>query len=339
MQQVNATSELNLYLLKCLVALVDHSQVSRAAAALSISQPAMSRAMSQLRVITSDPVLVKGSGGLIPSAKAIHMREFAGRILREMDQLLGHAVAFDPKRTQHVFSMVASDYLECLFVDRLVQRFGADYPGIGMSLRHPISPAQVSQVLEAGEVDFYIGPLPTSLHELRYRPLFRDRIVCVAHVGHWAIGRKLSVEEFADLEHVAIVPNSTNCFGEAVDVALEARGLRRNRRFVTPNYLTAPHLVGQSNMVALMPRSLAMRYRDRYAPDEIAMPFDAFEFEVCLFWHDRTHRHAAHMWFRDQVMKFVEAAPPVPVPAMADACSVKILRSGGDTVRDERRVA
>jgi DNA-binding transcriptional LysR family regulator len=307
MQQTRIDSGgLNFYLLKCLVALVDHSQVSRAAAALSISQPAMSRAMSQLRAITADPVLVKGGGGLIPSAKAIQLRDFAERILQEMDQLLSDAVAFDPKRTHHVFRMVASDYLECLFVDRLVRSFGADYPGIAMSLRHPIHPTEFNRCLESGEVDFCIGLLPPCLHELRYRPLFSDRIVCMARAGHWAVGRKLSPEEFAALEHVVIVPNTTNRFGEAVDEALEARGLRRNRRFVTPNYMTAPHVLAQSDMVALLPLSVATRLRDRFGLAEIAMPVDVPAFEVCISWHDRTHRHAAHMWFRDQVMKFVE---------------------------------
>jgi DNA-binding transcriptional LysR family regulator len=305
-QKRNDGDALNLYLLKCLVALVDHSQVSRAATALSISQPAMSRAMSQLRAITADPVLVKGGSGLIPSAKAMQLREFAGRILQEMNEMLGSAVAFDPKRTHHTFRMVASDYLECLFMDHLVRRFGADFPGISMSLRHPVNPTQVNQMLEAGEVDFYVGPLPTSLHDLRYRPLFSDRIVCVARVGHWAIGQALSLAEFAELEHVVIVPNTTNCFGETLDQALEARGLRRNRRFVTPNFLTAPHLVGQSNMVALLPQSLARRCHERFGLAEIALPIDVPDFQICVSWHDRTHRHAAHMWFRDQVMKFVE---------------------------------
>ena len=153
-QKRNDNGELNFYLLKCLVALVDHSHVSRAAEALSVSQPAMSRAMGQLRTVTADPILVKGVGGLIPTAKAIQLREFADRILREMSALLGDAVAFAPKTTRYVFRMVATDYLECLFTDGLLQHLGTHYPGIAMSVRHPVHPSQFNKVLEAGEVDF-----------------------------------------------------------------------------------------------------------------------------------------------------------------------------------------
>jgi DNA-binding transcriptional LysR family regulator len=91
-----------------------------------------------------------------------------------------------------------------------------------------------------------------------------------------------------------------------VDQVLEARGLRRKRRFVTPNFLTAPHLLGQSNMVALLPLSLATLCRERFGLDEIALPIHVPDFEVCLSWHERTHCHAADMWFRDQVMTFVD---------------------------------
>ncbi|HEY2257501.1 MAG TPA: LysR family transcriptional regulator [Variovorax sp.] len=305
-QNRNDSGELNFYLLKCLVALVDHSHVSRAAEALLISQPAMSRAMSQLRAVTADPILVKGGGGLIPTAKAIQLREFAERILLEMSDLLGNAVAFDPRTSTHPFSMVATDYLECLFMDRLLQHLGSHYPGISMSVRHPVHPSLFNKVLEAGDVDFCIGMLPDSLRELRHRLLFRDSIVCAARAGHPAVGRRLSPQEFAALEHVVIVPNTTHCFGWAVDDALETYGLQRNRRFVTPNYLTAPHLLERTNMVALLPLSLAARFRDRFGLAEVDLPVQVPEFEIYLSWHERTHRHAAHMWFRDQVMQSLD---------------------------------
>lgn len=305
-QRRNDSGVLNFYLLKCLVALVDHSHVSRAADALSISQPAMSRAMGQLRAVTADPILVKGGTGLIPTAKAVQLREFAERILGEMSELLGHAVAFDAERTHYLFRMVATDYLECLFMDRLVQHLGTRYPGISMSVRHPVHPSQFNKVLESGEIDFAVGMLPTSLRELRHRLLFRDRIICVARAGHWAVGRTLSPPEFAALEHVVIMPNTVNCFGEAVDQALAVQGLQRNRRFVTPNYLTAPHLLEGTNMVALLPQSLADRFRDRFGLAELPLPMELPDFEVYISWHDRTHRHAAHIWFRDQVMRSLD---------------------------------
>ncbi len=305
-QKRNDSGELNFYLLKCLVALVDHAHVSRAAEALSISQPAMSRAIAQLRQVTADPILGKSGGHLIATAKATQLRESAERILKEMSEMLGSAVAFDPHSTHYLFRMVATDYLECLFMDRLVQHMGTRFPGIAMSVQHPVHPSQFNRVLEAGEVDFCVGQLPPSLRELRHRLLFRDRVVCAARASHWAVGKTLSPAEFAALEHVVIVPNTMNRFGESVDEALGAEGLQRNRRFVTPNYLTAPHLLENTDMVALLPESLVVRFRERYGLAEVALPMAVAPFEVYISWHDRTQRHAAHIWFREQVGKSLE---------------------------------
>ncbi|MEJ8809497.1 LysR family transcriptional regulator [Variovorax ureilyticus] len=305
-QKRNDSGELNFHLLKCLVALVDHSHVSRAADALLISQPAMSRAMSQLRAVTNDPILVKGGSGLIPTAKAVQLREFADRILQEMERLLGNATAFDPTVTRHEFRMVVSDYMEAIFMERLLRHLGAAFPGIGVSVRHPVHPSQFTKVLETGEVDFAIGILPSALHDLRHRPLFKDRIVCAARAGHRAAGKKLSIEEFAALEHLVIKPNTVTCFGEIVDVALEKHDVSRNSRYVTPNYLTAPQLVGSSDMVALLPELLLTRFRSHMDLIEIQMPIEVPPLDIYLSWHDRTHRHAAHMWFRDQVVKSLD---------------------------------
>lgn len=306
------TGELSFHLLKCLVALVDHSHVSRAADAVSISQPAMSRAMGQLRELTGDPILVKGGSGLIPTAKAIQLREFADRILQEMDRLLGNAVAFDPMVMRHEFRLVVSDYVECVLMEGLLRQLRA-FPGIGVSVRHPVHPSDFVKVLEAGEVDFAIGVLPSTLRDLRHRLLLRDRIVCAARAGHWAATRPLAVEEFAALEHLVIMPNTVTCFAESVDQALEGRGVRRNRRYVTTSYLSAPHLLESSDMVALMPGLLLERFHKPMDLVEIQMPIKVPPIEIHLSWHDRTHRHAAHTWFRDQVVKSLEARRDEPL--------------------------
>ena len=194
-------------------------------------------------------------------------------------------------------------------MEGLLKRLSAAFPRISVSTRHPVHPSHFSKVLEAGEVDFAAGILPASLSDLRHRLLFRDHVVCAARKGHHAVGRTLTVQEFASLEHVAIMPNTVNCFGESVDQALATQGCRRNRRFVTPNYLTAPYLLANSDMVALVPALLLNRFRDHLGLAEVALPVQVPALEIYLSWHDRTHRHAAHTWFRDQVVQSIEPHP------------------------------
>ena len=65
-------------------------------------------------------------------------------------------------------------------------------------------------------------------------------------------------------------------------------------------------------MVALLPRSLAARFGDRFGCAELALPMTVPPFDVYISWHDRTHRHPAHMWFRDQVTRSLESKDAMP---------------------------
>lgn len=293
---------LNFFLLRCLVALVEHSHVTRASDSLAMSQPAMSRAMSQLRQLTGDPILVKGKSGLIPTAKALQLRDFAVRILKEMDQLLGQAIAFEPSEVRRNFRIVATDYLECIFLDGIANRIAQDFPAIAVSVQHPINPKDLFKVLESGEVDFCIGMLPTTLEDLRHRLIFRDEIVCVAAKSHFAAAQSLSAEAFAALDHVVIKP-TVHAFGAAVDQSLADLGLSRNERVVTPSYLSVPYLVESSSMVALVPETLAKQFCARFELTRLQLPVDVAPYDVYLYWHERSHNHLDHIWFRTQVVQ------------------------------------
>jgi DNA-binding transcriptional LysR family regulator len=57
-------------LLVVLEGLLAESHVTQAAVRLGMSQPAVSRALGRLRKLLKDPLLVRGSGGLVPTARA-----------------------------------------------------------------------------------------------------------------------------------------------------------------------------------------------------------------------------------------------------------------------------
>lgn len=295
---------LDFRLLRCLIALVDHAHISRAADALAISQPSMSRALSQLRAFIADPILVKEEGGLAPTTKAVRLRELASRILEETEELLGHANDFDPRVSHIHFRLVATDYVESVFMGPLLAHLGSKFPGVRVTVVDPVHPTQFSRLLEDGEVDFAIGLLAENSSDLRHRPLLQDQAVCAARAAHWAIGRSLTPAEFAELDHAVVMPNAVNYLGAALDKHLQAQGLRLNRRFVTPSYLSVLHLLAVSDMVALLPARLVECFGARLAT--ISMPMEATPFEVCLSWHERTHHYPVHVWFREQVVASFE---------------------------------
>jgi DNA-binding transcriptional LysR family regulator len=63
-------SGVDLNLLAVLDALLSERNVTRAARRLGLTQPATSHALNRLRALFSDPLLVRGTGGMIPTPLA-----------------------------------------------------------------------------------------------------------------------------------------------------------------------------------------------------------------------------------------------------------------------------
>ena len=92
MRKVNIRT-VDLNLLVALNALLEERHVTRAAERISLSQPAMSRALSRLRTMFQDPLLVRAAGGMVLTARA---QALQARVERESDFLLHRAKIFLP---------------------------------------------------------------------------------------------------------------------------------------------------------------------------------------------------------------------------------------------------
>lgn len=78
----------NLNLLVVLDVLLREQSVARAARQLKLSPSAMSRARARLRNATGDPLLVQAGRMLVPSPRAIELRDRVARLVEEASDVL-----------------------------------------------------------------------------------------------------------------------------------------------------------------------------------------------------------------------------------------------------------
>ena len=71
----------DLNLLVTLDVLLAEGSVARAARRLKLSPSAMSRALARLRHTTGDPLLVRAGRGLVPTPRALALREQVGPVV------------------------------------------------------------------------------------------------------------------------------------------------------------------------------------------------------------------------------------------------------------------
>src|SRR6059058_864720 len=85
----------DLNLLVTLDVLLAEGSVAGAARRLKLSPSAMSRALARLRAATGDPLLVRAGRGLVPTPRALALRDRVGPLVQDAEAALRPQIALD----------------------------------------------------------------------------------------------------------------------------------------------------------------------------------------------------------------------------------------------------
>lgn len=297
---------IDLHSIRVLHTVLMERSVTRAAVRLGMHQPAVSAVLRRLRRLTGDALLVRSGSGLVPTAVAQRMLGPAAEILRQADTMLATARAFDPARSEHTFSVAASDYLDPWFLPRLVARLKAEAPRCRIELQPLGGAPDYRQRLATGEVDVVIGNWPEVPGELHQGRLFGDEVVCLVSQRHPALRRGWTPQEWLQAEHVAPTPMVPGARG-VIDEHLARMGLQRNVVVRCPHFGLIPAMVAESLLVLTTGRQYCERFLGRLPLAIVAPPLAFPRLQYYQLWHDRTHHAPAAQWLR-QIIRDVAAS-------------------------------
>jgi DNA-binding transcriptional LysR family regulator len=286
-----STPDLNLLIV--LDVLLGEGSVARAARRLRLSPSAMSRALARLRETTGDPLLVRAGRGLVPTPRAVELREKVPQLVQDTLGVLRPAEKLNFDRLVRVFTLRTSDGFVENFGPALLARLDKEAPGV--RLRFVQKTDKDSGPLRDGVVDLETGVIDdTTGPEVRTRALFRDRYVGVVRTGH-PLGRgRMTAARYASGKHVLVSRLSTD--KGPIDEALKTIGLEREIATIAGGFSAAMALARGSDLVATVP--------DRHTESMRAgmfsfpLPFSTPEFTVSMLWHPRMDADPAHRWLR-----------------------------------------
>lgn len=299
----------DLNLLVTLDVLLTEGSVAGAARRLRLSPSAMSRQLARLRAATGDPLLVRAGRGLVPTPRALDLRERAGSLVEAATALLRPEVAPDLARLERRFTMRNREGFVETFGPALLARLEREAPGVQLCFLP--KPDKDSAPLRDGGVDLETGVVAAATGpELRAQALFRDRFVGVVRSGHPLAAHPLAAgpvtaERYASARHVAISRRGRE--HGPVDAALAARGLERRIATVVATFSEALALGRATDLVATVPERYTGRLRDGMA--SFALPVALDELTISLLWHPRLEADPAHRWLRGVVREICGGAP------------------------------
>jgi DNA-binding transcriptional LysR family regulator len=292
----------DLNLLVTLDVLLAEGSVARAARRLRLSPSAMSRALARLRETTGDPLLVRAGRGLVPSPRAIALRERVGHLVRDAEAALRPAHALNLAQVSRAFTLRVSDGFVETFGPTLVGRIAGEAPGVRLRFlqkrdRDSAPLRDGTADLETGVVGGRTGP------EVRAQALFRDRFIGVVRAGHPLARGKLTAARYAAARHVRVTrPDSGK---GPVDEAIARLGLRRDVAVSVDGFSAALALARGSDLVATVPERHTGGLRAGL--HSFALPLPAGEITVSLLWHPRMDGDPAHRWLRGCVREVCAA--------------------------------
>jgi DNA-binding transcriptional LysR family regulator len=283
----------DLNLLHTLDVLLSEGSVAGAARKLRLSPSAMSRALARLRAVTGDPLLVRAGRALVPTPRAIEMREQVRELVQEAHRLLRPADGLNLSRLERSFTLRTSDGFTETFGPALIARVRGEAPGVRLRFIRKLDKA--SGGLRDGSVDIETGAVAgTAGPEVRAQALFDDRYVGVVRAEHPLSGRTVTPALYAEYDHVLAWREGLNLGG--IDDALAEAGLKREVVTTVDGFAAALALARGSDLIATVPErhTIGLR-RGMHA---FPLPFAAETFTISLLWHPRMDGDPAHRWLR-----------------------------------------
>lgn len=289
-------ARLDFNLLITLDVLLAEGNVTRAAQRLQLSASAMSRALARLRETTGDPLLVRAGRGLVPTPRALELRERVRQLVQDGEAVLRPAEKLNLKRIERIFTLRTSEGFVENFGPDLIARVGEKAPGV--RLRFVQKPNKDSAPLRDGTVDLETGVVEkTTAPELRVQILFRDRYIGVVRKGHPLSKGKITPSRYAAGRHICVSREGLD--RGPIDEALNPLGLEREIVTIVGGFSTALGLARASDLIASVPERHTgnLRAGMHSFPLPVSMP----EFTVSLLWHPRLDADQAHRWLRGHV--------------------------------------
>ena len=309
---------MDLNLLKVFDAVYEDRNLVLAGRRLNLSQSAVSHALTRLRELVGDDLFLRTGKGLAPTARAGDMAPALRDALRRIEATLG-VEPFVPAQSTRRFVIAANDHVTAVIVAPLSRELQKAAPGVDLVIR-PSTRLDLAEQIDLGRIDLAIGIFSQVPARLNARTLLSQGEVILMRKGHPASRRKLTLNAFTRYPLVTISVGGQE--EGAVDGFILERGLARQSemfdrhalqealadlgqvprlRVTVPHSLALPALLRDSDMLSIVPASLAKALTEGGELLLRQPPYRAGTAITRAVWHRRNDHDPAHVWLRERV--------------------------------------
>ncbi|MGC4914036.1 LysR family transcriptional regulator [Streptomyces albogriseolus] len=285
-------ASVNLNLLVPLLALLEERSVTRAAERVGLSQPAMSHALTRMRRMLGDELVVRQGSGVTLTPRAVELLEPLRAALQQTARVV-NLPHFDPATDRRVITVAMTTSTAFVVGPRLARLLAERAPHATLRVRTFTVPTEATFVEQGVDV--------VLLSEGHHAPhprerLYDDRLVVVASPDSPPEADALTL--ISTQPHI-VVDTRRRVFPYA---ELEERGMPYRVGLLSSDYLLVPFLVARAGGVALLRHQVATAMRELSDLRIEEFPFPLPGLGIDMVWNPRLADQPFLEWLRELLL-------------------------------------
>ena len=295
---------LNLNLLKTLYAVLRYRSVTRAAEELHLTQAAVSNNLRRLRQHFDDRLVIRDGRSLRLTPRAAALLDPLGETLTALSRVIETDV-FAPEKSSRSFRIVAASNISAILMPPLAKLLADEAPHI--SVQFIGGSALTPHDLRTDRIDVLIGPpqvlaslglsLDDPAQECGGEHLYTERFVCLVNDRHPVLKQGLTRETYLTMPHASFFLN-LDTPGSVEHGYMEAQRLNQFDRLLSSDITVLPLVAAASDLIVLVPQSVADLATKRSDLVILPCPIDIPELEIWSFWNRHREEDTDIVWLR-----------------------------------------
>ncbi|GAA0958558.1 LysR family transcriptional regulator [Actinocorallia libanotica] len=286
--RLDRLASVNLNLLVPLLALLEERSVTKAAERVGLTQSAMSHALSRMRRLFDDDLLVRQGGGATLTPRALELIGPLRATLQQAADIVDFP-GFDPATDRRVITVAMTTSTAFVLGARLGRLVAERAPNATLRLRTITVPTD-GTFTEHG-VDVVLVSEASASPYPRER-LYDDRIVVVASAD--APPEASALDLLTTQPHI-VVDAEQRVFPYSV---LDERGVPYRVGQLISDFLLVPYLVGRAGGVGLLRYRVAAEMRTFVDLRIEEFPFPIRRLGIDMVWNPHLGDHSFISWLR-----------------------------------------
>ena len=231
--------------------LVETGSFSRAAGALRVSQPTLSRTIKAIEYAIGARLFNRDTRNVELTSVGAELRPIAVRLVKEFDSAFSELTQFvEGKRGSITVAAVPS--IAAVLLPSAIARFRETNPGVDIAVRDSLSQPVLNSVLEgAADLGITVHPAPSA--KLAYKPLVGDEFCLVCRKDD-PLARSETADWSVFGEYPFVAMSTASSVRTMTDAAFLQAGLAVKQLYECAHLATAGGLVAAGLGITALPR-------------------------------------------------------------------------------------